>query len=205
MTEKSWNILRPLLNIEKSEIMDYLDNVGVNLCVRPKKSQEWQENNKIDYFNDSETSSEWQVGVLYENNLLYSVDKTNFNTDITRNKLRLDIIPLFSNINKNYKQNIKNIISYFEELKEFINIEALNFLNNYNWNKFNIKDFNNLADFLQREVISYIYYISNNSSTIWLSQANIREIIKFINWKNNKTIKEIKWLKMKKDNLFIRY
>jgi hypothetical protein len=59
--------------------------------------------------------------------------------------------------------------------------------------------------FLKKEVIRYIYYISNWNSTIWLSEANIWEILKFIDWKNNKTIKEIKWLKMRKENKLILY
>ena len=58
---------------------------------------------------------------------------------------------------------------------------------------------------MQKEVIRYIYYISNNKSTIWLSEANIAEVIRFINGKNNKTVKEIQGLKMKKDNTIIKY
>jgi hypothetical protein len=58
---------------------------------------------------------------------------------------------------------------------------------------------------MQKEVIRYIYYISNNKSTIGLSEANITEIIKFINGKNNKTIKEIRNMKMEKDNKIIKY
>jgi hypothetical protein len=42
-------------------------------------------------------------------------------------------------------------------------------------------------------------------STIWLSEANIAEVIKFIGGKNNKTIKEIKNMRMEKDNLVIHF
>jgi hypothetical protein len=58
---------------------------------------------------------------------------------------------------------------------------------------------------MQKEVIRYIYFISNWNSTIGLSEANIEEIIRFINGKNNKTIKEIWGLKMKKENKVIVY
>ena len=37
------------------------------------------------------------------------------------------------------------------------------------------------------------------------SEANIDEVIKFINWKNNKTIKEIKNMSMEKDNTIIKF
>lgn len=161
MTEYSWGILRPLLELEKNDILKYLN----------------------------------------ENKLEYSIDETNFDTNITRNHLRHNVVPNFEQVNKNYKKNISNCLNYFEGLKNFIDLEVIKFL----WNKsqFNISEFNNLSPFLQKEVIRYIYYISNWKSTIWLSEANINEIIKFINWKNNKTIKEIKLLKMKKDNKII--
>lgn len=157
MTEKSWLVLRPLLNLEKSEILKYLD----------------------------------------DNKLEYRIDKTNFDNDITRNFLRNEVVPSFWKINSNFKNNISNTLSYFEELKKFIDEEIKIFLweNDY----FCIKNFNNLSNFLKKEIIRYIYFTRNWNSTIWLSEANILEILKFINWKNNKTIKEIKSLKMKKD------
>ena len=173
MTEKSWKILRPLLNLTKNEILDYLDR----------------------------------------NNLEYKIDETNLDTDITRNYLRHEIIPKFENINWNYKEKISKTINYFEKLKKHLDQEVNKFLSlsfktktrtSNNWN-FEIIKFNSLSSFLQKEVIRHIFYISNNNSTIWLSESNIKEIIRFINWKNNKTIKEIKWLKMKKDNKIIKY
>jgi hypothetical protein len=62
-----------------------------------------------------------------------------------------------------------------------------------------------MTPLLQKEIIRHIFYISNWKSTIWLSEANITEVIKFINWKNNKTIKEIKNMKLFKDNNVIKY
>lgn len=134
---------------------------------------------------------------LDDNKLEYRIDKTNFDNEITRNFLRNEIIPNFSRLNSNFKNNISNTISYFEETKKYIDDEVRNFL----WENdfFCIKNFNNLWEFLKKEIIRYIYFIRNWNSTIGLSIANINEIIKFINWKNNKTIKEIKNLKMKKD------
>ena len=80
MTEKSGKILRPMLHLEKSEILEY----------------------------------------LYNKNLTYFVDKSNYDTNITRNKLRIDIIPEFEYINTGYKENIKNTIAYFKEIKEHL-------------------------------------------------------------------------------------
>ncbi|MDD3793944.1 MAG: tRNA lysidine(34) synthetase TilS [Candidatus Gracilibacteria bacterium] len=179
MTEKSGSILRPLINLEKNEILGYLD----------------------------------------ENNLEYKIDKTNFDTDITRNKLRHDIIPQFKKINTNYKENISNLISYFEEIKDFLDKEVKDFLEEqgiliFNSGKYKINtlsingyfyidDFNKLTSLLQKEIIKHIYFISNGNSTIGLSEANIAEVLRFINGKNNKTVKEIKEMKLEKNNKII--
>jgi tRNA(Ile)-lysidine synthase len=88
MTEYSGNILRPLLQITKSEILEYLNT----------------------------------------HKLIYKIDETNFDTDITRNYLRHEIIPGFQKINKNYKQNISKTLEYFEDLKDFIDGEVKKFL-----------------------------------------------------------------------------
>ncbi len=179
MTEKVWWILRPLLNLEKKEIIKHLD----------------------------------------ENNLKYFIDSSNLENKYSRNYLRNKIIPKFEKINSNFKKNISNFQKYLEEMKEFLDKEIEDFLYEqgiliFNSKKYKINtleiywyfyilDFNKKSSFFQKELIRHIFYISNNKSTIWLSEGNIAEIIKFINWKNNKTIKEIKNLKMRKENQII--
>lgn len=157
MTEKNGAILRPLLNITKSEILEYLEI----------------------------------------NKLKYNIDETNLDTEITRNYLRLDVIPKLWKINSNFKDNIWNFMNYLGNVKDFIDVEVKNFLIE-DW-FFSLKKFKDLNLFLQKEIIRYVFYKRNLNSTIWLSESNINEIIRFLNWKNNKTIKEIKMLKMKKD------
>ena len=163
MTECSGNILRPLLKIEKSKILDYLDT----------------------------------------NNLRYFIDATNTDTTITRNKLRNDILTQFPEINQNYKGNIANLIQYFEDIKILIDHQVEAFLGTDKY--FSISEFNKLPSLLQKETIRHIYYVANNASTIGLSESNIQEILRFINGKNNKTVKEIRQLKMQKDNTIIKW
>jgi len=179
MTEKSWVLLRPLINIEKKDILKYLN----------------------------------------ENKLEYKIDESNFDTDISRNKLRHDIIPQFEKINSHYKENILNLMNYLEELKNFLDNQVDDFLyeqwilifNSWKYKintleingYFYINDFIKLSSLLQKEIIKHIFYISNNKSTIWLSESNIAEVIRFINGKNNKTVKEIKEMKLKKENTII--
>jgi tRNA(Ile)-lysidine synthase len=60
--------------------------------------------------------------------LEYKIDNSNFDTELSRNKLRHDIIPQFEDINSNYKKNINNLSKYLEEIKEFIDIQVEDFL-----------------------------------------------------------------------------
>jgi tRNA(Ile)-lysidine synthase len=86
--ELEGGILRPLLNLEKSMILNY----------------------------------------LAENKLEYRIDNTNFDSEITRNHLRNEIIPKFGKINNNFKENINNFMGYLENVKEFIDEEVKEFL-----------------------------------------------------------------------------
>jgi len=181
MKELNWWILRPLLNLEKNEILDYLD----------------------------------------KNNLKYNIDESNFENIYTRNKLRNNIIPQFSEVNPAYKKNLNNLMTYFEELQKDLEARVEDFLTEqwiliFNSKKykintleingyFYIEDFNKESTLLQKEIIKQIYFKSNWNSTIGLSEWNIAEVIKFINWKNNKTVKEINSLLMKKENTIIIY
>lgn len=173
MSEKSWGILRPLLWIQKSEIFEYLE----------------------------------------KNNLKYFEDETNKSSDYTRNFLRNEVLPKFSEVHPEHKKNLQNLLSYFEELKSHLDNEVQNFLqmqplslkkgedSRKSWerNYFSIQGFHWLSPLLQKEIIRYIYHISNNNSTIWLTEANIAEVLKFISGKNNKTKKEIRNMNLFKD------
>lgn len=157
MTESSGVILRPLLHLEKSEILKYLD----------------------------------------ENKLEYKLDETNKDNTITRNKLRNIIIPEFYDINPAFKKNLEKTMDYLKDLKDFLDSEVKKFL--WEEKNFEIVNFNNLSSLLQKEVLRYIYYISNWNSTIGLSESNIAEVLRFINWPNGKWEKEIQDMKLKKE------
>ena len=159
MTESHWWILRPLLTLEKSEILEYLNT----------------------------------------NELKYFTDITNTNTDITRNKIRHELIPKFWEIHPEHKKNIHNLLTHFGELKDNIDEQVHAFLSlSSDKNNFLISDFNTLTSLLQKEIIREIFYRTNNKSTIWLSESNITEVLKFIAWPNGNTTKEIKNMKLYK-------
>lgn len=157
MQEASWGILRPLLSLEKADILEYLK----------------------------------------ENNLKYFEDSSNQDSKYTRNYLRNQVLPKLSQVHPEHKKNLENLIWYFWDLKSHIDSEVEQFL--WAQKSFYLEDFLALSPFLQKEIIRHIYYISNNHSTIGLSQANITEVLKFLTGKNNKTHKEIRNMKLFKD------
>ena len=69
MTYKNDDIIRPILDIKKQDLLVYLD----------------------------------------DNSIRYHIDKTNNETDYTRNKIRLEIIPQIEKINPNFKKSLVNL------------------------------------------------------------------------------------------------
>lgn len=123
MQEKSGNILRPLLSIEKKDILEFL-----------KK-------NKLQYFED----------------------ETNNDNIYTRNFMRNEILPKVAKVHPEYKKNLSHLLEYFEAVKKHIDKEVIIFLQTQeeeiNKKKcFSLKNFFQLSDFLQKEVIRMIYF-----------------------------------------------
>lgn len=154
--EVSGWILRPLLDLEKLEILEY----------------------------------------LHWNNLRYFIDETNSDTNITRNKMRHEILPKLWEIHPDHKKNIANLLTYFEEVKVHLDTQVNDFLRENSC--FSLNQFQKLSPLMQKEIIREIYYKSNWNSTIWLSEGNISEVIRFINGPNGNTVKEIKKMKLHK-------
>lgn len=134
---------------------------------------------------------------LQENNLKFFEDESNSENTYTRNYLRNEVLPSFRQVHPEHKRNISNLIVHFEEIKEHLDDEVNKFLLEENY--FLLSKFILLSPLMQKEVIREIFYRTNNKSTIWLSEWNIAETVKFINWKNNKTKKEIQKMKLFKD------
>jgi len=112
-------------------------------------------------------------------------------------------LPLFDRVHPEHKRNLKNLITHFEDIKSHLNEEVREFL--WEGNNFSIPLFDLLSPLLQKEVIRDIFYKTNGNSTIWLSEWNIAEVIRFIGGKNNKTKKEIQNMKLFKDGKVIKY
>ncbi|MDF1682616.1 MAG: ATP-binding protein [Patescibacteria group bacterium] len=142
MREFSDNILRPLINLEKNEIKNYL------------------EENNLKYFED-ETNKDTKItrnkirhDILPGFKDVNSKYKSNINNFI------------------NYLEEVKNHLDkqvedflYEQGVKVFNSGKyKINTLDIYGY--FYIKDFLNLSSLLQKEIIKNIYFKTNNKSTI---------------------------------------
>ena len=155
--EQNDDLLRPLLHLTKSEILDSLK----------------------------------------KDNVVFITDSSNLDDNYQRNHIRLSILPLFEKINPNYQRSIDTLTEYFSELKTSFDGEIRMIID---WNNyFEIQVFNNLSDFMKKELIRYIFEKTNNW-TIWLTKSNIDEVIRFIWDKWNHTKKDIKEMRLFKKN-----
>jgi len=138
MTEKSGNILRPLLGISKQKIM-----------------------HDISYY-------KWE----------YMTDSSNTDNTFSRNRLRNVIFPHCTQIHSGWKKNIGNFIQYAENLQDFLSGQVQSFLEKHD-GYFLVSDFEKESEFFQKEILSFLYTQCNGSS-IWLSEANLGEMRKFV-------------------------
>lgn len=61
-----------------------------------------------------------------ENNLIYVDDSTNFCDDFNRNKIRHNVIPILTEINRGFYSNIKRTIALMSEDSDYIEAQAAN-------------------------------------------------------------------------------
>jgi tRNA(Ile)-lysidine synthase len=139
-----------------------------------------------------------------ENALIYREDMTNMDTDFERNHVRQNIVPLFRKINPTIDETLGELGQYMQELTDYIEKQVIDWLTksaniSEKEHSFFRQDFLGEAVFFQREIIAYLYHLSHDGSTQWLSRWNIEECIRFIREASNSHgIKEIKNLRLER-------
>lgn len=129
-------------------------------------------------------------------------DSTNKDTEYQRNHLRISVLPEFEKINPEYRKVISTFIEYTEELKNWIDQEVEKFFGEKS--EFSALEFAHKTSFFQKEAIRYLYE-KTHQGTIWLSEGNIDELIRFICTANGGTEKRIGKLILKKKTSTIYY
>ena len=117
-----------------------------------------------------------------KHNIKYFVDSTNSDTSYTRNRYRHNILPQLKKENPNVH---KQFLKYSETLQEYFNYidnEVNNNIKNiYNNNYLDLKKFNSLHPFIQKNILYKILNnIYNNKSNI-IKEKNINDILNLIN------------------------
>ncbi len=151
--EKRDNIIHPIINIKKEEILKYLE----------------------------------------ENKIEYRIDKTNFETDYLRNKVRNYLLPIIEKeFNKNFKEKIlalSNILKvedkFLDDLVKNIKNDILKFEDDFV--KIDLKKLQNLHLSLKRRLIRKVIDHFNKD----LREYPLDHIDKVISLENKKTGKEI--------------
>ena len=117
-----------------------------------------------------------------ENNIKYYIDSTNEDISYTRNRYRLQLLPLLKKEDKNVHLKFLKYSNTLQEYDNYINYEIKNKLSRiYNNNCINIKELNQEHEFMKKNIIFYILSkIYNNKSNI-IKEKNLFDIIKMTN------------------------
>ena len=116
-----------------------------------------------------------------ENKIKYYIDNTNNNDKYTRNRIRLNILPLLKKENKNIHMKF---LKYSNTLQEYYNyvedITTKKIEKDYKNNTIDISIFNKEHPFMKKNIIFYILSeLYNNESNI-IKDKNINDILKLI-------------------------
>lgn len=117
-----------------------------------------------------------------ENNIKYYIDSTNEDTTYTRNRIRKNIVPLFKKEDKNIHLKFLKYSNTLQEYYNYIENTTINILTKiYRKNNLDIKEFNKLEPFIQKNVIFYILSELYNNNANIIKDSHITNIIKLIN------------------------
>ena len=133
----------------------------------------------LDYTKDEITN------YVIENNIKYYEDKSNLDTNYTRNRFRHNIIPLLKNEDKKVHNKFIKYSNLLLEYNDYVNYEIDKQLKEvYKNNKLNLILFNKMHPFLKKNII---YHILNNlydNKENIVKEEHVNNIMKLIN--NNK-------------------
>lgn len=147
-------------------------------------------------------SKESIINFLHDNAIDYAIDKTNFQSDYTRNSIRLELIPYMEKkYNPKVKDKIFQIIQEIKEINKYLERDNSRYIVE---NALNLEELIKEEEFIQKKII--VWYLNKNKLRV--DRYKIDKISKLINEKKNWKIsiennffmeKEYKLLKVKKE------
>ncbi len=143
---------------------------------------------------------------IKENNIPCVYDDTNNSKKYTRNRIRLDILPLLKKENVNIHKKFLELSEELEENNNYIN-KVINdkIKENYSNYKINLKKFNSIDLYIQRKEIEQILFDIYKENIILINKKHIENIINLI--KSNKLGKIClpKYLKVIKSYNYVEF
>ena len=119
------------------------------------------------------------------NNIKYYIDKSNSNTQYTRNRIRKNILPILKEENPNIHKSILKYSETLLEYNDYINREIDKHINNiYIKKELNIDKFNKIDNFIKKNILYRILNNIYNNKPDIIKEKNIIDILDLIN--NNK-------------------
>lgn len=117
-----------------------------------------------------------------ENNIKYYIDITNEDTTYTRNRLRKKVVPLLKEEEENIHLKFLKYSNTLQEYYNYIENITINILSKiYQENSLDIKEFNKLEPFIQKNIIFYILSELYSNTANIIKDNHITNIIKLIN------------------------
>ena len=124
-----------------------------------------------------------------KNNIPCVYDESNKSKKYTRNRIRLDILPLLKQEDESIHEKFLTLNEELEEASIFINeIVKEKIINNFNNNILDLNKFNNLNSYLQKKEIEEILFNLYKENIKLINKKHIDSILKLIKDNNNKSI-----------------
>lgn len=154
-------------------------------------------------------SKEDVLSYLCANHLPYRIDRTNISTDIIRNKIRLHLVPLLSEINPRFKQHLLNFIKILFEENDLLDMildgEMKNLLLEKKSNRCSLdySAFIKLAPPLRRrailKILKYLFPEKDGGERVYLPFRVVENMAKPILKGGNKTLLSNNFLLVRKE------
>ena len=126
---------------------------------------------------------------IRENNIPCVYDESNKSKKYTRNRIRLDILPLLKQEDKNVNRKFLLLNEELESTQEYIHGVVLESIqDNFENNKLDLQKFNELNKFIQKKEIEEILFSLYKDEINLINKKHIDSILNIININGNKSI-----------------
>lgn len=123
-----------------------------------------------------------------KNNIPFAIDKTNKSKKYTRNRYRLDVLPILHKENTKVIEKINKFSNLIIEYDDYVKKDVERCIKNvYKDNKLNISEFLKLDKLIQRGIIENILYKIYEDDIYLLNDRHIKYIYDLINTKKKNT------------------